>query len=284
MICFYISKNNQTKEINSKNKKEKFQSGDTSATESNAYQKLPVYSISIVSTPYLTYLKSLNGDGKTYAISHIRFNSTNFYIPIKITPLCKYDVIQKKILFYFLIDTLGETEYNNYNGKIMEPTITFDTDKKYRNFPLLKADGTKVYRYKIKTETNYTEFVRIRTDLKFMLPHTTDLWIYLNDRDINKLRDIDMNVEKIDDSVKEQVFNDQNIGESNKESLIVPKLINSSQVSSLKSLGMSLFNFSIVPEDIEIIYKPSINYTETYQLSTDFYSYQKLNCTQISRS
>ena len=281
ILCFYISRNNQNLGI-SNNKKENFQSStENQETTPDTPQSIPLYSISVVSTPYLTYMNSLTRDSKTYvAKSHMRFNDNSKYIPIKITPLCKFDVTQDKLLFYFLIDILNDDEYDNYDYKVTEPNASLGIEK-YKNLPLLSADGNKIFKYKIRTNTNFTEFMRVRTDLEFMLPHSTDPLDISSDRDINKLLDIDMKVQQIDNDMKQKIINGEDIsGQETK--IIIPRLINSEQISSLRSLGVSLFNFIVEPDDIEVTYKPSINYTETYQLSSDFYSYQKLNCAQIS--
>lgn len=280
ILCFYVSRNNQSIEI-SNNKKESFQSSVESEGEQvpDEYQTMPLYSISITSTPFLCYLESLNRNGKTYVNNHIVVNEISTYIPIKITPLCKYDNDYNKLLFYFIIDTIDESDYQNYDPSTVQPSINTNT-RKYRNLPLMSNDGNNIYKYKVKTETDYTGFTRVKTDLTFMLPHSTDPIDLSSDRDITKLTDIDMKLLSIskntDTTSTSQPMN------QNEFNISIPKLINSNQLSSLRNLGMTLFNFTINPEDIEIIYKPSINYTETYQLSSNFYSYQKLNCVQIS--
>jgi hypothetical protein len=276
ILCFYVSRNNQLIETQNNNKKEKFQSQDEASPQGeNTVQTEPIYSISVISTPFLTYLDTLSRDGKTYINNHIKIG--NIFIPIKITPLCKFNVTQNKLIFYFLIDTINDNERNSYDSKIMEPKSSFQPGNKFRNLPLMELTGANIYEYKIVTGIDYTEYIRTSTDLTFMLPHTTDPLDLSSDRDINKLLDIDMQR----DSIRKHTTN---LGPEthDTQTLIIPRLINSEQTSSLRSLGVSLFNFTVDPEDIEVSYKPSINYTETYQLSSDFYSYQKLNCAQIS--
>ena len=206
ILCFYVSRKNQSLAITN-NRKEKFQSStETQEPTPDEPQTIPLYSISVVSTPYLTYLDTLARDGKTYIASHIRFNDNSKYIPIKITPLCKFDITQDKLLFYFLIDILDDDEYDSYDYRIIEPTITMTSNEKYKNLPLLSSGGDKIFKYKIRTNTDFTEFMRVRTDLDFMLPHSTDPLDISNDRDMNKLLDIDMKVQEIDNELKEKNY------------------------------------------------------------------------------
>ena len=272
IICYYKSNNNQ----NSIKNEEKFT--DNSAVNPVEAVNLPIYSLSLNNTPYLTYLNTdPNKSSKTSLTidSHIRFPDSS-YVPIKITPFCKFDTIQDQLLFYFLIDRIGDDKYKDYDPKVLEPTQSFNNSK--INLPLMTKDKKNIINYKIDCDNQNVEnqYMKLKTNNDFMLPYLIDPYEFPNDLNSYKLNDINLSYKLINND------NIDNINSITDNKLVIPKLINSTQTKSLKSLGISLFKFEAIDKnDIDIIYKPAINYTEVYKTTSGIKSYHKINCIQI---
>lgn len=276
LVCYYISNNNNINNQNRGKNKETFE--DNSDINPDQPINLQIYSLSINNTPYLTYLNTDPSKRSTTSLtinSHIRFPDSS-YVPIKITPFCKFDIIQDQLLFYFLIDRIEDNKYTEYDPKVLEPNQSFS--KSLRNLPLLPEDKNAIYNYKIECDNQNVEnqHIKLKTNNDFMLPYLIDPYEFSNDLNNYKLNDIDISYKLINNDNIDDIDNVTN------RKLVIPKFINSDQNKSLNSLGISLFQFELDNDDIDIIYKPSINYTEVYKSTSGIKSYHKINCVQLS--
>ena len=272
IICYYISNKIQ----NSIKNKETF--NDTSDKTYVDPIELPIYSLSLNNTPYLTYLSTDKADNKndSYTLnSHIRFVEDGTYVPIKITPICQFDTEQDQLLFYFLLDRIDDDDYDSYDPKVLENDKEFNAKKK--NLPIMTNDYENIYNYKIFCDNTNVEnqYLKLKTNNDFMLPYLIDPYEFTNDINTYKLNDLSLGYKKVNN----ETIDDPESLKNNK--LVIPKLISGDEIRSLNSLGISLFNFSIDSDAIDIIYKPSINYTESYDISFGLYSYHKINCIQM---
>ena len=273
LVCYYISSNNNQNRIKNK---EKFKDNlDSNPDDPINFQ---IYSLSLNNTPYLTYVNTDPEKRSRNSLtinSHIRFPDST-YVPIKITPFCKFDTTQDQLLFYFLIDRIEDNKYNDYDPKVLEPNQSFN--KSLRNLPLLTENKDAIYNYKIECDNQNVEnqHIKLKTNNDFMFPYLIDPYEFSNDLNNYKLNDIDISYKLINNDNIDDIDNVTN------RKLVIPKFINSDQNKSLNSLGISLFQFEVDSDDIDIIYKPSINYTEVYKTTSGIKSYHKINCLQLN--